>query len=156
LGEEIELMTTRQIAIGRDPFALRGSQRILDAVTFALSTAGRIAGDAPRAAARPDPALAGTAASASIDADAGFRIVTADRGCEGLLGLDPSSAPGMHLIDALPDQAVSDEVMRLVTMATAAQPASGEAVSSDRATRLGISVTRRAGDTPLAIRFKRL
>jgi hypothetical protein len=155
LGEEVELMTTRQISVGRDPFTLGGSRRILDAVTFALSAAGRIASDGPRAATS-SAAAAEVPGSAAIDADAGFRIISADRGCEGLLGINASAAAGQHLIDALSDQAVSDEVMRLVTMATSDHVVSGEVVAADRGISLSISVTKGAGQAPLAIRFKRL
>lgn len=155
LGEEVELMTTRQIATGRDPFNLPGGRRILDAVTFALSSAGRIDSAAPRAATRPESS-GGVPATASVDADASFRIVSADRGCQGLLGLDPHTASGRHLIDALPDQAVADEVMRLVTAATPAQEANGEVITGDRHERLGIRVTRGSGATPFSIRFTRL
>jgi hypothetical protein len=156
LGEEIELMATRQITIGRDPFSLTGGQRILDAVTFALSSAGRVASDAPSSVEPVRVASSAAPATASIDADAAFRIVSVDAGCAGLLGLDPRTAPGKHLIDALPDQAVSDEVMRLLTMATSDGVVSGEAVSVDRGIRLGIDVTRGGGAAPLSIRFKRL
>ena len=53
LGEEIELMTTGQTQVGRDPFVLRGGQRVIDAATFVVSQvrvhdgrgpAGRVAG----------------------------------------------------------------------------------------------------------------
>ena len=148
-------MMTRQVSAGRDPFSLSGGQRVVDAVAFALSEAGRIASDAPRAAREAADAEGGDT-SASIDADAGFHIVNVDRRCEGLLGINSRTAPGQHLIDALPDQAVSDEVMRLLTMATPNGVASGEAVSGDRGIRLGIEVTRGAGAAPLSIRFKRL
>ena len=41
LGEEVELMATRQVSAGHDPFGLRGGQRIVDAATFAVSLAAR-------------------------------------------------------------------------------------------------------------------
>lgn len=157
LGEEVELMTTGQVSVGHDPFGLRGGQRILDAATFALSPAGRQSGEARRSARRPPaPAAAGGPATASIDADAGFRIVRADAGCEALLGLSPGAAAGLHLIDALRDQAVADEVLRLVTLATPDQGAQGEAAPSGQPFRLGIDVTRGRGEAPLTIRFTRL
>ncbi len=152
LGEEVELMTTRQISEGRDPFTLNGGRRILDAVTFALSSAGRISGIVPLEAPHAGDASGDRAA---IAADAAFRIVTVDRGCEGLLGINPQTAPGAHLIDALTDQAVSNEVMRLLTIDAPDGVVSGE-VSADSGIRLGIDVTKGAGDTPHAIRFRRL
>jgi hypothetical protein len=157
LGEEVELMTTGQVSTVHDPFGLRGGQRILDAVTFALSPAGRRKGDASAPARRSDdgPATGGSS-TASIEADAAFRIVQADAGCEALLGLAPGAARGMHLIDALRDQAVVDEVLRLVSIATADQAAKGEVSSSDRGFRLGIDVKRDSGHSPLTIRFTRL
>ena len=156
LGEEVELMTTNQISAARDPFILSGGRRILDAVTFALSSAGRVAGGGPRGVQPSgDTAIAG-AATAVIEADAAFRILKVDQGCESLLGMNIRTAPGAHLIDALPDQSVSDEVMRLVTVASPKQSASGEAVSGDRAMSLAIEVVRAAGAAPLSIRFRRL
>jgi hypothetical protein len=155
LGEEVELMTTKQISVAHDPFSLSGGQRILDAVTFALSPAGRAVTGAPL----PGPGAAGAprdeiANAALIEADAGFRILKADHGCESLLGLNPATAPGKHLMDALPDQAVSNEVMRLLIMAPD-QAARGEVVSGDRGIHLGIDVSKGAA-TPYSIRFKRL
>lgn len=155
LGEEVELMTTRQLTTGRDPFSLAGGQRILDAVTFALSAAGRIASVGPRIDAEPDAQDGADATTASITADASFRIVSADRGCDALLGMDLNGASGRHLIDAFPDQAISDEVLRLVTAATPDQAASGEAVSAG-GIRLAITVTKGAGAAPLSIRFKKV
>jgi hypothetical protein len=71
-----------------------------------------------------------------------------------LLGISAATAAGKHLMDALPDQAVSNEVMRLLIMAPD-QAASGEVVSGDRGIRLGIDVGKGAA-TPYSIRFKRL
>lgn len=156
LGEEIELMTTRQIAVGRDPFSLKGGTRILDAVTFALSSMGRVAGRGSLAAQRHDLAAGDGPATASIDADSAFRIVRLDAGCAALLGVNVHDAPGTHLIEALPDQAVSNEVMRLLTIASAGETVSGEAISADGGLRLGIDVTKGAGAAPLSIRFRRL
>ena len=159
LGEEVELMATSQVSAGRDPFGLRGGQRILDAVTFALSPAGRRPSDAPLPAPRPDEsaAIGGPAATAAtIDADARFCIVQADAGCEALLGLTPGAVRGMHLIDALRDQAVADEVLRLVTLATPGQEARGDASPSGRGFRLNIGVTRGSGQAPLTIRFEKV
>lgn len=155
LGEEIELMTTKQISVGREPFGLTGGRRILDAVTFALSAVGRI-GSGSSPALPPVAVQSGErSATALIDVDAAFRIVTADRGCEGLLGINAGTVVGAHLIDALPDQAVSNEVMRLVTVATPDGVASGE-VTSESGVQLGIEVTKGGGDAPLSIRFRRL
>lgn len=159
LGEEVELMTTRQVNVGRDPFGLRGGQRILDAVTFALSPAGRRSGEPPSAAPRSSSAKAfdgPTPATATLEADAGFRIVAADAGCESLLGLAPGAARGLHLIDALHDQAVADEVLRLVTLATPERAAQGSAAPGGGGFRLGIDVTRGTGSAPLTIRFTRV
>lgn len=157
LGEEVELMTTRQVSVGRDPFDLRGGQRILDAVTFALSPAGRRSVDVPLAAPRPAAAPDGSApVSATLQADAGFRIVTADAGCEPLLGLAPGTARGLHLIDALHDQVVADEVLRLVTLATNERSAQGTAAPGSGGFRLNIDVTRGTGPAPLTIRFTRV
>ena len=157
LGEELELMTTGQVSTGLDPFGLRGGERILDAVTFALSPAGRRQSDGPVEAPRfDDHGVTYGSSSATIEADAGFRIVQADAACEALLGLVPAAARGMHLIDALGDQAVVDEVLRLVAIATPDQAAQGEASPGDRGFRLGIDVKRRSGDAPLIIRFSRL
>ena len=163
LGEEVELMTTGQIAAGREPFGLRGGQRVLDAVTFALSPAGRRTGasagegETPparrvdRFATQDGPAPT----AATIAADAGFRITDADAGCQALLGLAPDSARGMHLIDALKDQAVADETLRLVTLATPGQRAEGEATPAGGAFRLRIGVERRSGAPALTIHFER-
>ena len=93
---------------------------------------------------------------ASIEADATFRIVQADAGCEALLGLVPGAVRGVHLIDALRDQAVADEVLRLVAMATPDQAAQGEVSPAERGFRLGIDVQWRSGPAPLTIRFTRL
>jgi len=155
LGEEVELMTTNQITAAHDPFRLSGGQRILDAVTFALSPAGRAVTGAPL----PDSAAARAArdevaVTALIEADAGFRIIKADHGCESLLGINAINAAGQHLMDALPDQAVSNEVMRLLIMA-ADRTASGEVVSGDRGIHLGVDVSKGTA-TPYSIRFKRL
>ncbi len=158
LGEEVELMTTRQVTVGRDPFGLPGGQRILDAVTFALSPAGRHPDSAPTSNLRPARGAAPGGAepsTATIEADAGFRILAADMGCESLLGLAPEAARGQHLIDALGDQAVVDEVLRLVTLATPERASQGTASPAGRQFRLGIDVTRGGGDAPLIIRFKR-
>ena len=89
-----------------------------------------------------------------IEADAGFRIIKADHGCESLLGINAINAAGQHLMDALPDQAVSNEVMRLLIMA-ADRTASGEVVSGDRGIHLGVDVSKGTA-TPYSIRFKRL
>ncbi len=157
LGEEIELMTTGQVTTGRDPFVLRGGQRILDAVTFALSPAGRRQSEPPAQAPRfADPVVADRSSLASIEADATFRIVQADAGCEALLGVAPGAVRGMHLIDALRDQALADEVLRLVALATPDQAAQGEVSTGDRGVRLGIDVQWRSGPAPLTIRFTRL
>lgn len=163
LGEEVELMTTRQVSVGHEHFGLPGGQRILDAVAFALSPAGRHPGDAPIPNNRPEGgsashglATATATETATIEADAGFRIIAADAGCETLLGLAPEGARGQHLIDALHDQAVVDEVLRLVTEATPEQAAQGAAAPSGRPYRLGIDVTRGRGGAPLVIRFKRM
>ena len=159
LGEEVELMTTRQVTVGRDPFGLRGGQRILDAVTFALSPAGRRSGDEPVAAPRQGQAAAATGGAlttATLTADAGFRILAADAGCEPLLGLSPGTAAGLHLIDALHDQAVADEVLRLVTLATPERAAQGSAAPAAGGLRLSIDVTRGTGPAPLTIRFTRV
>jgi hypothetical protein len=159
LGEEVELMTTRQVSTGREPFGLRGGQRILDAVTFALSPAGRRTGDVPVAPPRLHPVAAADGPApviATLEADAGFRIVTADAGCGALLGLAPGSAAGVHLIDALHDQAVADEVLRLVTLATPERAAQGSAAPADGGFRLSIDVTRGTGPAPLTIRFTRV
>lgn len=157
LGEEVELMTTGQLSTGREPFGLRGAQRILDAVSFALSPAGRRQDGARAPAQRFDQGVAaGGGSTASIETDAAFRIVRADAGCEALLGLVPAAARGMHLIDALPDQAVADEVLRLVGLATPEQAARGHASPGDRSFRLAIDVERSADRVPLTIRFTRL
>ena len=163
LGEEVELMTTGQIAAGREPFGLRGGQRVLDAVTFALSPAGRRSGTAAAESEAP-PARRlnrfttpdGPApAAATISADGAFRITEADAGCLALLGLSPDVAPGMHLIDALKDQAVADETLRLVTMATPSQRAEGGATPAGSPFSLRIAVERRSGTPALTIRFER-
>ena len=159
LGEEVELMTTRQVSVGSDPFGLPGARRILDAVTFALSPAGRPPGDAPLSTPRLErgPASRGAEPTgATIEADAGFRILAADAGCEALLGLSPEAALGQHLIDALQDQAIVDEVLRLVTLATPERMAQGTASPGGGQFRLGIDVTRGSGGGPLIIRFKRV
>ncbi len=159
LGEEVELMTTRQVSVGREPFGLRGGQRILDAVTFALSPAGRRTGDGPLATPRPPPVAAGDGTApvtATLEADAGFRIVAADAGCAALLGLAPGGARGLHLIDALHDQAVGDEVLRLVTLATPERAAHGTVAPASGDVRLSIDVTRGTGPAPLTIRFTRV
>lgn len=157
LGEEVELMTTGQVSSGRDPFGLRGGQRILDAVTFALSPVGRRQSEAPAQASRfADDFVADRSSMATIEADATFRIVQADAGCEALLGLVPGAVRGVHLIDALRDQAVADEVLRLVALATPDQAAQGEVSPADRGFRLGIDVQWRSGPAPLTIRFTRL
>lgn len=158
LGEEVELMATGQVHTGRDPFGLRGGQRILDAVTFALSPAGRSQqSEAPAQAPRfAHDFGADRSSMATIEADATFRIVQADAGCEALLGLVPGAVRGVHLIDALRDQAVADEVLRLVALATPDQAAQGEVSPADRGFRLGIDVQWRSGPAPLTIRFTRL
>ncbi len=159
LGEEIELMTTGQVSSGRDPFGLRGGERILDAVNFALSPAGRRQVEGPAQAPRVADNFgfaADRSSMASIEADATFRIVQADAGCEALLGLVPGAVRGVHLIDALRDQAVADEVLRLVAMATPDQAAQGEVSLGDRGLRLGIDVKWRSGPAPLTIHFTRL
>ncbi len=159
LGEEVELMTTRQVNVGRDPFGLRGGQRILDAVTFALSPAGRRSVDEPVAVPRQGQAAAATGrglTTATLMADAGFRILVADAGCEPLLSLSPGTAAGLHLIDALHDQAVADEVLRLVTLATPERAAQGSAAPAAGGFRLTIDVTRGPGPAPLTIRFTRV
>jgi hypothetical protein len=56
----------------------------------------------------------------------------------------------------LPDQPVSNEVMRLLTMASGGGDVSGEAISAERGIRLGIVVTKGAGQAPITIRFRRL
>jgi pSer/pThr/pTyr-binding forkhead associated (FHA) protein len=155
LGEEIELLTTRQINAGHDPFSLSGGRRILDAMTFALSSAGRVGSDVPLGVRQADDgAAAHSASTASIEADDAFRIVAVDQGCGELLGMNVRTAPGTHLMDALTDQAVSDEVMRLVTLATSERVASGEVTSGDRGIPLAIEVSRGAAAAPISIRFR--
>jgi PAS domain-containing protein len=158
LGEEVELMTTRQVTVGRDPFGLRGGQRILDAATFALSPTFRRHADAPRQMGpdRRSVHHGDVDATALIEADAAFRIVRADAACEILLGVAPDAVRGVHLVDALHDDVLVNEVLRLVTLATTDQPARGEALPGGRGDRLGIEVTRRPGPTPLTICFTRL
>ncbi|MEP7119257.1 MAG: hypothetical protein ABI880_16840, partial [Acidobacteriota bacterium] len=159
LGEEVELMTTRQVSAGRDPFSLRGGSRILDAVTFALSPAGRRPGDVPVTAVRVEAPVTNDGAgatSAAIDTDGSFRVVRADAGCAALLGTAPGSAVGQHLIDVLEDQGVADEVLRLVTLATPERAAQGSALPTGRDFRLAIDVTRASDGQSLSIRFMKV
>lgn len=159
LGEELELMSTRQVTVGRDPFGLRGGQRILDAGTFSLSSTLRRPPGSSHHEGRADgqtARLGDDATDAVIEADAGFRIVRADAACETLLGVSPEAVRGAHLVDALRDDVLVNEVLRLVTLATTDLPARGEAAPGGQTSRLRIEVTRRPGPTPLTIRFARL
>jgi hypothetical protein len=160
LGEEIELMATGQTSVGHDPFTLRGGQRVIDAATFVVAQAGaRTSGDAPPAAildAHVGGGHADAAQEASIRADAGYRVVDADAGCQPLLGLDPVTARGVHLIDALTDQPVADDVLRLVALATPERAARGESAPAHGAFRLAVDVTRGSGAAPIVIRFRRI
>ena len=157
LGEEIELMTTGQQSGATDPFTLRGSQRVIDAATFLVSQArAKSAG----ASAVGRPSAAGSVADdavaeALVTVDGGYRIVDAGPGSQALLGLAPAGARGTHLIDALTDQAVADEVLRLVALAAPGRPATGEAAPGHGAFQLAIEVTRDPGAAPVSIRFRR-
>ena len=84
---------------------------------------------------------------------ASSRPIAGARACSGSTR---ATAPGAHLIDALRDQAVADEVLRLVTPATPNGVVSGEVICRRNGARLGIDVTKGAGHAPLTIRFRRL
>ncbi len=157
LGEEVELMTTGHVKSSEDSFALPGSRRIIDAVAFALSPAGRRTSNDNAPVARAyATASAGPSAGARLDVDTAFRVVQADAGCETLLGLKPAAAIGKHLIDALNDQAVTDEALRLLALAMADQPARGEVPAAEGRPRLEIGVHRTGVGAPLTILFERL
>ena len=100
-------MATSRVDAGRDPFGLRRGQRILDAVTFSLSPAGQRPSDAPLPTPRPDEsaAIGGPAATAAtIDADARSSSCRPTRDPR-VVRPDAQAVHGMHLIDALHDQA---------------------------------------------------
>jgi hypothetical protein len=56
----------------------------------------------------------------------------------------------------LSEQAVADEVLRLLALAMADQPAHGEVPAAAGRPRLAVDVQRSGGDAPLTIRFERL
>lgn len=159
LGEELELLTIGRLTTGHDPFQLRGGQRIVDAAAFALSPAARrLPGPArPRSAAETAAAAEiPNVLAATLDTDAGFRVVRCDAECEALLGLSVARARGQHLIDAIGDTAVVDEMLRVSSLATPERMAQGEAQPTGRPFLLGIEATRRSGEPALTFRFKRL
>jgi hypothetical protein len=79
-----------------------------------------------------------------------FRVSDASAGCQSLLGVAPAELVGRHLIDAIPDAAIVDAVLKLLTEVTEGE-AHATVTSPAKPFPLRVSVSRTGRDQPVII-----
>ncbi len=181
LNEDIELAVGGKLDAVSDPLGAKPVKDLADAVNYLVarlraagvdaSTPAAPATRRPPAAAPPPPARARAPVGPPVAQDRApaapdkgpiearlvvspqFRVTEASPGCADLLGARPDALIGAHLIDAVPDRQVADEVMRLLSALPAGGEQRGSVAPVDRPYTLGVTVSRAGRDQPITITF---
>src|SRR5262249_52433702 len=106
----------------------------------------------PRSAA--PPAASKNAVEARLTANPQLRVIEASARCADLIGARPDALIGEHLIDAIPDREVGDEVMRCLGALAAAGEQRTSVAPVGKPHRLSILMTRAGKDQPITITFR--
>jgi PAS domain-containing protein len=163
LSEDVELALAGQIPAVRDPIGAAPVRQLTDAINFLLS---RLRTSEARPSAAEPPSVAGSISpvrtvgsdaqhseEAVIEANPKYRVTFASPACKILLGLDPETAIGKHLVDAIVIPAVIDAVLERLSVGA---DEGKEVVVQPQGLpyKIALTVARRAKDQPLTIRFR--